>query len=194
MEYELIDVAKAKKKGGIIVKVIGVGEVSTGTNERGEWKKQTATLQDNSGEMPMVLWGDQVGKIDQGKYYKIENPFWSVYKDEVQLSLGKFGKLHLAEITDLLGAAPTTEPAPSQTQLEPNGSTLPKIPPILKEFVENEDLLLLWIGKLIENQHLVFGIPPNEIRVGMHTRAIYDQIKKSNLIKASDLSRTVKKD
>ena len=193
MEYELIDVAKAQKKGGIIVKVIGVGEVSTGTNERGEWKKQTATLQDNSGEMPMVLWGDQVGKIDQGKYYKIENPFWSVYKDQVQLSLGKFGKLHLADITDLLGAAPATESSPDQTQLNSNGSGLPKIPQNLKEFVENEDLLLLWIGQIVEDNAKSYGIAVNGQRTGLHVKEIYREIKKTNLIKASDLPRMVKK-
>lgn len=187
MEYELIDVAKNQKKGGIIVKVIGVGEVSTGTNERGEWKKQTATLQDNSGEMSMTLWGDQVGLLDQGKYYKIENPFWSMYKDEVQLSLGKFGKLHLADITDLLGAAPATESPPGQTQLNPNGQGLPKIPPILKEFVETEDLLLLWIGQIIVNQHKTFGIPINDQEIGSYKKEIYRLIKKTNLVKASDL-------
>ena len=188
MEYELIDVAKAKKKGGIIVKVIGVGEVSAGTNERGEWKKQTATLQDNSGEMPMVLWGDQVGKIDQGKYYKIENPFWSMYKDEVQLSLGKFGKLHLADITDLLGAAvPATEPPPTPTQLTRNGFKLPKIPQNLKEFVENEDLLLLEIGQIVEDNAKSYGIAVNGQRTGLHVKEIYRELKKTNLIKASDL-------
>ena len=187
MEYELIDVAKAKKKGGIIVKVIGVGEVSTGTNERGDWKKQTATLQDNSGEMPIVLWGDQIGKLDQGKYYKIEDPFWSVYKDQVQLSLGKFGKLHLADVTDLLGAAPATESPPSQTQLNPNGAGLPKIPQTLKDFVENEDLMLLLIGQIIENDHKAYGIPINGQKIGLHVKEIYREIKKTNLIKASDL-------
>lgn len=187
MEYELIDVAKAQKKGGIIVKIIGVGDVSTGTNERGEWKKQTATLQDNSGEMPMVLWGDQVGKIDQGKYYKIENPFWSVYKDEVQLSLGKFGKLHLADITDLLGAASATEPSPGQTQLKSNGPKLPKIPQNLIDFVENEDLLLLWIGQVIELHHTYYGVPINGQKIGLHVKEIYREIKKTNLIKASNL-------
>jgi len=194
MEYELIDVAKAQKKGGIIVKVIGVGEVSTGTNERGEWKKQTATLQDNSGEMPMVLWGDQVGKIDQGKYYKIENPFWSMYKDEVQLSLGKFGKLHLADVTDLLGGASATEPSPNQKQLNSNGSGLPKIPQNLKEFVENEDLLLLEIGQIVEDNAKTYGIEVNGQRTGLHVKEIYREIKKTNLIKASDLPRMVKKD
>ena len=193
MEYELIDVAKNQKKGGIIVKVIGVSEVSTGTNERGDWKKQTATLQDNSGEMDMVLWGDQVGKIDQGKYYKIENPFWSVYKDQVQLSLGKFGKLHLADITDLLGAAPATESSPDQTQLNSNGSGLPKIPQNLKEFVENEDLLLLWIGQIVEDNAKSYGIAVNGQRTGLHVKEIYREIKKTNLIKASDLPRMVKK-
>ena len=187
MEYELIDVAKAKKKGGIIVKVIGVGEVSTGTGSNGDWKKQTATLQDNSGEMPIVLWGDQIGKLDQGKYYKIEDPFWSVYKDQVQLSLGKFGKLHLATVTDILGTAPATESPPGQTQLKSNGSKLPKIPQNLKEFVENEDLLLLEIGQIVEDNAKSYGIAVNGQRTGLHVKEIYRQIKKTNLIKASDL-------
>jgi len=188
MEYELIDVARAKKKGGIIVKVIGVGEVSTGTGSRGDWKKQTATLQDNSGEMQMILWGDQVGKMDQGKYYKIEDPFWSMYKDKVQLSLGKFGKLHLTDVAALLGAAvPPTASKPSQAQLSPNVSELPKIPQNLKEFVENEDLMLLLIGQVIEGQHKAFGIPINGQKIGLHVKEIYREIKKTNLIKASDL-------
>ena len=194
MEYELIDVAKAKKKGGIIIKVIGIGEVSTGTGSNGDWKKQTATLQDNSGEMPMILWGDQVGKMDQGKYYKVEDPFWSVYKDQVQLSLGRYGNLHLTDVTALLEAAPTTESAPNQTQLNPNNSGLPKIPPILKDFVENEDLLLLWICQLVEDQHKTFGISINGQKVGLHVKEIYKEIKKTNLIKANDLPRTVKKE
>jgi len=191
MEYELIDVAKAKKKGGIIVKVIGVGEVSTGTGSSGDWKKQTATLQDNSGEMPMVLWGDQVGIIDQGKYYKIENPFWSVYKDEVQLSLGKFGKLHLADVTDLLDGAPATEPPHDQTQLKPNGSKLPTIPQNLKDFVENEDLMLLLIGETVWENHLAYGVEINGQKIGLHTKEIYRELKKTNLIKASDLKSNV---
>ncbi len=191
MEYELIDVAKAKKKGGIIIKVIGIGEVSTGTGSNGDWKKQTATLQDNSGEMPMVLWGDQVGKMDQGKYYKVEDPFWSVYKDQVQLSLGRYGKLHLADVTDLLGGAAATESPPSQTQLN---TDLPKIPPNLKDFVENEDLLLLSIERIIEAQWIKLHIPENGQRLGMHASRIYEQGKKTNLIKANDLPRTVKKD
>lgn len=197
MEYELIDVAKAKKKGGIIVKVIGVSEVSTGTNERGDWQKQIATVQDNSGQMPLVLWGDQVGKIDQGKYYKIENPFWSVYKDEVQLSLGKFGKLHLADVTDLLGGAPATESPPSQTHIDAsnpeNHLTLPKIPQNLKDFVENEDLMLLWINQIIENNHKVYGIPANGQRDGLYIKIISRKIEKTNLIKASDLKSNAAK-
>ena len=187
MEYELIDVAKAKKKGGIIVKVIGVGEVSTGTGSNGDWKKQTATLQDNSGEMPIVLWGDQIGKLDQGKYYKIEDPFWRVYKDQVQLSLGKFGKLHLATVTDILGAGPVTKLPTDQTQLKSNGSKLPKIPQNLKEFVENEDLLLLEIGQIVEDNAKTYGIAVNGQRTGLHVKEIYREIKKTNLIKASDL-------
>jgi len=193
LEYELIAIAKANKKGGIIVKVIGVGNVETGVGSNGEWKKQIATLQDSSATIDMVIWNDDIGKLDQGKYYKIESPFWSTYKNETQLSLGKYAKVHLAEVTDLITPegtdrtetrllVTTTESLTRNTQ-----SKLPTIPDTLKDFVIHEDDFLLQIGQLIEDNHKLHGITINGQKIGLHVKEIYREAKKTNLIKASDI-------
>ncbi len=193
MEYELITTAKANKKGGIIVKVIGVGNVETGVGSSGEWKKQIASLQDNSGTIDMVIWGDDIGKLDQGQYYKIENPYWSDYKNEVQLALGKYAKLHLANAGDLLVA--TVEDlgpqVPSPKSSPTTQSKLPTIPDTLKEFVIHEDDFLLQIGEIVENNHKLHGIVINGQRIGLHVKEIYREAKKTNLIKASDIKYDV---
>lgn len=188
LEYELIITAKANKKGGIIVKVIGVGAVETGVGSSGDWKKQIATLQDSSGEIDMVIWGDDVGKLDQGKYYKIENPYWSTYKDETQLALGKYAKLHLANVEDLIGGSSPPAPPPRQTTMpESESKKLPKIPETLTDFVIHEDTMLLLIESIVVDHHKLLGVPANGQKIGMHTKEIYREIKKTNLIKASDL-------
>ena len=188
LEYELIKTAKANKKGGIIVKVIGVGNVETGVGSNGEWKKQIATLQDNSGEIDMVIWGEDIGKLDQGQYYKIETPFWSTYKDETQLALGRYAKLHLANVEDLLATADVPGSITSPTLSTPTEqSKLSVIPDTLKEFVIHEDDFLLQIGEIIENNHKLHGIGINGQRIGLHVKEIYREAKKTNLIKASNI-------
>ncbi len=202
VDYELIDVARAKKKGSIIVKVIGVGEMTEGTSEKGPWKKQTATLQDASGTQSMTLWNEDIGKLDQGKFYKIENPFWSTYQDQPQLTLGKFAKLHLTEEVAMLDSASqqgTTQALPPpgyhsdgkgqwvRDSDPPQPVKIPAINPALKEFVIDEDILLLQISDTIEANHKNLGIPINGQKIGLHTKIIHEAARKTNLIKASDI-------
>jgi len=189
LEYELIKTAKANKKGGIIVKVIGVGAVETGVGSSGDWQKQIATLQDNSGTIDMVIWGEDVGKLDQGKYYKIENPYWKTYKDETQLSLGKYAKIHLTEEVALIPINDETVPTVTspQTSAPTEQTKLPIIPDTLKEFVIHEDNFLLQIEEIVENNHKRHGLAINGQKTGMHVKEIYREAKKTNLIKASDI-------
>jgi len=153
----------------------------------------------------MVVWGDDIGKLDQGKYYKIESPFWSTYKEETQLSLGKYFKLHLADVADLIPVDETTpttnsvpEPPPGyhsdgkghwikNDTTDTTQSKIPTIPDTLKDFVINEDDFLLQIEEVIEENHKSHGLAVNGLRTGMHAKEIYKEAKKTNLTKASDI-------
>ena len=112
------------KNSSIIAKVVGVGEVNSGTGTKGPWQKQIATLKDNSGTQQLILWNDDIGKLDQGQILKFEKPFWTKYKDEPQLSLGNYCKLHLANQDDLLPQSETPEESATlETKPEPKTET-----------------------------------------------------------------------
>tara|TARA_Y100000310_G_C20642560_1_gene794786 strand:+ start:1513 stop:1914 length:402 start_codon:yes stop_codon:yes gene_type:complete len=52
---------------------------------------------DDSGEITLTLWNEQVSEVSIGDKVHIENGWCSEYRDERQLSTGKFGKLEIVE-------------------------------------------------------------------------------------------------
>jgi replication factor A1 len=59
----------------------------------GKTKVSNAKLEDKSGTIKLVLWGDDADKINEGDTIEIENGFVKEWNSELQLSVGKFGKL-----------------------------------------------------------------------------------------------------
>jgi replication factor A1 len=54
-----------------------------------------ATIKDDSGTVSMVLWNDQIDKIQEGSKIKITNGYVNTWQDKLQLTLGKFGKMEV---------------------------------------------------------------------------------------------------
>src|SRR5512136_1762486 len=54
-----------------------------------------AILQDETGKIKLTLWNDEVDKVHVGDKVRITNGFAKAYRDELQLSAGKFGKLEV---------------------------------------------------------------------------------------------------
>ncbi len=52
-----------------------------------------AVLQDDSGSMPIALWGQQSEGISEGAEVELTNGFTKEFKGEVQLGVGKTGKI-----------------------------------------------------------------------------------------------------
>jgi replication factor A1 len=52
-----------------------------------------AVLEDDSGKVILVLWGDEIEKVSEGNTVKIENGYVKEWNNELQLSVGKFGKM-----------------------------------------------------------------------------------------------------
>lgn len=50
---------------------------------------------DDSGEIKLTLWNDQVDQVNVGDKVQITNGYVSEYKGELQLSTGKFGKIEV---------------------------------------------------------------------------------------------------
>jgi len=52
-----------------------------------------ATIKDESGEITLTLWGEDIDKIAIGDRIKVENGWVSEFKNSPQLSAGKYGKI-----------------------------------------------------------------------------------------------------
>ena len=52
-----------------------------------------AVLADESGSVKLTLWNEQIEMVNVGDKLKIENGYVTSFKGEVQLNVGKFGKL-----------------------------------------------------------------------------------------------------
>lgn len=52
-----------------------------------------AMVQDETGTIKLTLWNEQIDQVNVNDKIKIENGYITSFKDEIQLNVGKFGKL-----------------------------------------------------------------------------------------------------
>lgn len=57
------------------------------------YKVATATITDGSGTIKLTLWNDQIDQVKVEDTVVIENGYVTSFKGEMQLNVGKYGKL-----------------------------------------------------------------------------------------------------
>jgi replication factor A1 len=80
-------------------KVIDKGEPRTFEKFGKEGKVCNAKIKDDTGEVVLSLWNEQVEQVNVGDIIKISNGYVSEFKGEMQLSTGKFGNLEIIDMT-----------------------------------------------------------------------------------------------
>lgn len=53
----------------------------------------TATLQDSSGSIKITLWNENIEKVQVGEQVTIENGYVDSFRGELQLNVGRYGKI-----------------------------------------------------------------------------------------------------
>ncbi|MEM2760932.1 MAG: OB-fold nucleic acid binding domain-containing protein [Nitrososphaerales archaeon] len=78
--------------------VVSVSEPRT-VNKRdgGTAKVADVIIEDESGQIKLSLWEEQIGKVKAGSKIRIENGYTSSFKGENQLNVGRYGKLDIIE-------------------------------------------------------------------------------------------------
>jgi len=76
-------------------KVIDVEEPKEVNTKRGTTKVCHAKIEDQSGTITLVLWGDDADKVKTGDEVRISNGFVGEWQGAMQLSAGKFGKIEV---------------------------------------------------------------------------------------------------
>ena len=82
-------------KVDITGQITEIGEVRSFNKFGKDGRVANAKIKDESGEMTLTLWNEQVDQVKVGSKVKITNGYVSEYKGEKQLSTGKFGKLEV---------------------------------------------------------------------------------------------------
>ena len=75
--------------------VTKVGEIREINKYGRQLKVANVTIKDESGEIDLVLWNENIDRVKEGDKISIENGYVSEYKGTIQLTLGKFGKMNI---------------------------------------------------------------------------------------------------
>ncbi len=83
------------KRVSVEAQVVEKGDVR---EVRSKFKDETyrivdAVVADESGSVKLTLWNEQIEMVNVGDKIKIDNGYVTSFKGEVQLNVGKFGKL-----------------------------------------------------------------------------------------------------
>jgi len=50
-------------------------------------------LADDTGEMKLTLWGEDVQQVNEGDKVELQNAYTTIFKEETSLTKGKFGQM-----------------------------------------------------------------------------------------------------
>ncbi len=79
----------------IELEVVSIDEPREFNSFRGSGKVANAIVKDETGEVKLTLWNEEIDLISPGIKIKIENGWTKEYRDELQIGSGKFGKINI---------------------------------------------------------------------------------------------------
>jgi len=56
-----------------------------------------ATISDETGTIKLTLWNDQIDQVNINDTVKIENGYVTSFRGEIQLNIGRYGKLSVVQ-------------------------------------------------------------------------------------------------
>ncbi len=94
---EVKDVKPNQGKIDLVVEVVNKQEPRSFEKFGKKGKVCNAVVKDDSGEITLTLWNEDVDKINVGDKVRVQDGWCSEYKGEKQLSTGKFGKIEVLQ-------------------------------------------------------------------------------------------------
>ncbi len=79
----------------LVMDIVDVGQPREFEKFGKSGRVSTAIAKDESGDIKLTLWNDDIDKVKPGDKVKISNGYVSEWQGELQLTTGKFGKLEV---------------------------------------------------------------------------------------------------
>jgi len=120
------------RQGNVVItgEIIEKGDTRTFDKFGKQGRVCNAKIKDDSGQIILSLWNEDIEKVKVGDRIKITNGWVSEYQGELQLSTGKFGKL------EILGEGAAKEEAPAAAMPAPKPAKKDDLKDIGKEIEE----------------------------------------------------------
>ena len=78
----------------LTAKVVGVSEPRNVRTKMGyQTRVATATVEDDTGKIPLTLWGKQIDEIGEGDTIEIKDGFIGEFRGELQLNVPRKGQI-----------------------------------------------------------------------------------------------------
>ncbi len=87
------EVTRESRRIGLEATIIEKSEPREVTTRFGQTRVADALIEDETGMIKLVLWGDEVNLVNQGDKITIENGYIKEWNGTLQINVGKFGKL-----------------------------------------------------------------------------------------------------
>jgi replication factor A1 len=91
------DLQARQGKVEITVEVIDKADIKEFSKFGKAGRVCNAKVKDESGEITLTLWNEDIDKVNVGDKIKISNGYVSEWQGELQLSTGRFGKMEVVE-------------------------------------------------------------------------------------------------
>lgn len=89
------DLKARDQKVDVVVKVVEKGDVREFSKFGRSGRVCTATVKDETGEIKLSLWNEQVDQVKVGDSVHITNGYVNEFQGDLQLTTGRFGKLEV---------------------------------------------------------------------------------------------------
>ena len=88
------DLKGEQSKVDVEGEITGKGETrSVNLRAGGSSEVADATIQDDTGSIKLSLWGEQINQFEVGDKVRIENGYTKAFRGEMQLNIGRYGKI-----------------------------------------------------------------------------------------------------
>jgi len=96
--HKVSDLKDGMRKVDLDATVISIGETrNVNLKAGGQSKVASITLGDETGEIMLSLWNEEIDKVTVGAKVSIRNGYMSSYNGRAQLNVGRFGSLEVID-------------------------------------------------------------------------------------------------
>ena len=92
------DIKPNSKNVNVKGKIIEIGEPRDVETKYGDSRVVDAILEDDSARIKLSLWNDDIERVKVNSEIEIENGYVTVFRNEKQLNIGRYGKLTVSTL------------------------------------------------------------------------------------------------